>query len=178
VTVTLDLQVQALGEGIDDRDAHSVQATGDLVAVSVAELAAGVQGGEHHLRGRPFLLGVHVDGDPAPVVCDGAAVVGVQDHADAVAMARERLVDRVVDHLVDEVVKPTRASRADVHPGALANRLQPLEDGDVLGAVGGSLGFLPLAGALRLLRQLVPSRSHRKPRSAAHVPQGSGRNAN
>ena len=55
-------------------------------------------------------------------------------------MAGERLVDGVVDHLVDEVVEAARAGRADVHAGSLADRLEALEDGDVLGAVG--LGWL------------------------------------
>jgi hypothetical protein len=50
-------------------------------------------------------------------------------------LARERLVDRVVHHLVDQVVKAALPRRADVHPRALANRLEALEDGDVLGPV-------------------------------------------
>ena len=54
---------------------------------------------------------------------------------DRVAVAGERLVDRVVDDLVDEVVQAAHAGRADVHAGALADRLEALEDGDVLGVV-------------------------------------------
>src|SRR6188472_2889680 len=52
-----------------------------------------------------------------------------------VAVAGQRLVDRVVDDLVDEVVQAAYAGRADVHPRALAHRLEALEDGDVLGVV-------------------------------------------
>ena len=51
------------------------------------------------------------------------------------AVAGQRLVDRVVDDLVDEVVQPADAGRADVHAGPLADRLEALEDGDVLGVV-------------------------------------------
>src|ERR1035441_7720713 len=47
----------------------------------------------------------------------------------------ERLVDGVVHHLVDEVVEAHDPGRADVHAGALANRLEALEDSDVLGVV-------------------------------------------
>ena len=96
-----------------------------------------------------------VDRDAAAVVDDGAAVVGVQDDADAVAVAGDRLVDRVVDDLVDEVVETARAGRADVHAGALANRLEPLEDGDVLGAVGAarSAAFFARAAGLLVLSQ-------------------------
>jgi hypothetical protein len=96
-----------------------------------------VEDGEHDLgRGPPLFLH-DPDRDPAAVVLDRAGVVRVQGDANAVAVAGERLVDRVVDHLVDEVVKPARAGRADVHAGTFANRFQPLEDGDVGGAVGG-----------------------------------------
>ena len=48
-----------------------------------------------------------------------------------------RLVDRVVDQLEDHVVQ-TRGvvGVADVHAGALAHRLEALEDLDVFGGVG------------------------------------------
>ena len=151
VAVAADLQVQPLGERVDDRDADAVQAAGDLVAAAVAELAAGVQGGQHHLGGGALLLLVLVDRDPAAVVGDRAAVVRMQDDLDRVAVAGDRLVDRVVDHLVDEVVKPAGPGRADVHARALAYRLQPLEDGDVLGAVGVAALTAALRSRLRLL---------------------------
>ena len=52
-----------------------------------------------------LVLGVRVDGDAAPVVGDAAAAVGEQRDVDAGAVARHRLVDGVVDDLVDEVVQ-------------------------------------------------------------------------
>ena len=52
VAVAADLHVELLGEGVDDRHADAVQAAGDLVAAALAELAAGVQDGEHDLDGR------------------------------------------------------------------------------------------------------------------------------
>src|SRR6202008_138176 len=39
--------------------------------------------------------------------------------------------------LVHEVVQTQRTGRADVHAGSLADRFEPLEDGDVLGVVAG-----------------------------------------
>ena len=54
---------------------------------------------------------------------------------DVVATARESLVDRVVDHLEDEVVEASRAGRADVHAGPQPDRLEALENGDVLGCI-------------------------------------------
>ena len=57
---------------------------------------------------------------------------------DLLGVAGDRLVHGVVHDLVDEVVQAAGAGGADVHAGALADRLEPLEDGDVLGAVAGA----------------------------------------
>ena len=55
---------------------------------------------------------------------------------DEVVSSGERLVDGVVDHLVDEVMQAARARRPDVHPGPQTDRLEALEDGDVFCGVG------------------------------------------
>ena len=55
----------------------------------------------------------------------------VQRNRDFRAVARQRLVDGVVDHLVDHVVQARAVvGVADIHAGALADRFQPLEDLD------------------------------------------------
>ncbi len=66
--------VEPGGQRVDDRGADAVQATGDLVAAA-AELAAGVQLGEHELDGADALGRVHVGGDAAPVVLDADRAV-------------------------------------------------------------------------------------------------------
>jgi hypothetical protein len=106
-----------------------------------------VEHGEHDLRGRPLLLLVHVDGDAAAVVGDRDAVVRVDRDLDVVALTGQGLVDGVVHDLVDEVVKAAGPGGSDVHAGALADGLEALEHGDVLGSVGG-------AGLGGLLRQI------------------------
>ena len=114
-----------------------MQASGDLVAAALAELAAGVQHGEDDFD-RRFALLLHVrDGDAATVVGDGDGVVGVDRDGHLAAEAGQGLVDGVVHDLVDEVVQTHDTGRADVHPGALADGLQALEDGDVLRVVAG-----------------------------------------
>ena len=120
---------------VDDRGADTVQATGHLVATA-AELAAGVQLGEHELDGADALGRVHVGGDAAPVVLDPDRAVLHQGDVDGVGVAGEGLVDRVVDDLPHQVVQAALAGGADVHAGALADRLEPLEDGDRAGVVG------------------------------------------
>ena len=77
VAVAADLDVQLLGQRVDDRHADAVQAAGDLVAAAVAELAAGVQDREHDLDGGQALLLHDRHGDAAAVVGDGDRVVRV-----------------------------------------------------------------------------------------------------
>ncbi len=125
-------------QGVDDRGADAVQATGDLVAAA-AELAAGVQLGEHELDGADALGRVHVGGDAAPVVLDPDRAVLHERDVDGVGVPGERLVDRVVDDLPHEVVQAALAGGADVHAGPLAHRLEALEDGDGGGVVGRAL---------------------------------------
>ena len=68
---------------------------------------------------------------PAPRVADGDELSGWIVIVDEVVAARHRLVDGVVDELVDEVVETARAGRADVHSRAQPDRLEPLQNGDV-----------------------------------------------
>ena len=135
VAVAVDLEVKPLGERVDDGDADAVQSARDLVAPAFAELAAGVKDGEHDLGRGALLLRMLVDRDAATVVDDGDAVVGMQRQRDRVAVARERLVDGVVDHLVDEMVQASGAGRADVHARALAHRIETTQDGDLVRGV-------------------------------------------
>jgi hypothetical protein len=133
--VALDLDGQPLGEGVHHGDTDAVEPAGDLVGF-VVELPAGVEDRHDDLHGRPVVLGVGVHGDPSAVVGDGHGVVLVDGHADRVAVASQRLVDRVVDDLVDQVVEPPGVRRPDVHGGPLPDCLEALQHLDLLGAVG------------------------------------------
>jgi hypothetical protein len=148
----------------------TTEAAGHLVAAAVAELAAGVEHREDDLERRLVLL-LHLrDRDATAIVDDGDRRVGMDRDHDVVAMARECLVDRVVDHFPHEVVQAAGAGGSDVHAGPLADRLQTLQDGDVLSVVTGGRGGLP---SLVALRQMVPL-SHTKPRRHDAVAAGRG----
>src|SRR5690606_13534445 len=124
--VPVDLDVEPGGEGVDDRGADAVQAAGRGVGAA-AELAAGVQLGVDELDARQAASGLDVDRDAAAVVADLDGAVGVQLHLDAPAVARERLVDRVVHDLPEAVHETTAVGGADVHSRALADGLEALQ---------------------------------------------------
>ena len=134
LAVAAHLDLEPFAQRVDARHADAVQAAGNLVAV-VVELAAGVQHGQHDLDGRLLLRRVHVHGNAAAVVVDRHRPVGVDDHLDVLAVAGQRLVDGVVDDLVDAVMQAAHAGVADVHRGALADRVHAVEDRDRFGVV-------------------------------------------
>jgi hypothetical protein len=83
---------------------------------------------------------VRVDRDAAAVVADGDRIVFMQLDLDAVGVARHRLVHRVVEHLGHQVVQRALVGAADIHAGAFADGLQPLQHLDGGGIVDGRFG--------------------------------------
>ena len=133
-------QAQPLRQAVDAAHTHAVQAARDLVAVLV-ELATGVQFGQRDFGRRTLglvlVVHLHAGRNAAAVVGHRDRVVGVDGDHDVIAVASERLADRVVDHLEHEVVQTGAVGGvADVHAGALAHRFQAFEDLDRAFAVG------------------------------------------
>ena len=110
-----------------------MQAAGEAV-VLVGELGAGVQPGQDDLHAGDAFLGVLVDRHPAAVVDNRERSVVVQRHRDLAAVAGDRLVRRVVDHLLGHMIRPLGRG---VHAGPLADRLETGEDFDCRGVVVG-----------------------------------------
>ncbi len=75
-------------------------------------------------------------------------------------MAGQRLVDRVVDDLVDHVMQARAVvGIADIHARPLADRVQALENLDGIGAVVVGLGAEGGVG-----HEVVPERASQRPR--------------
>src|SRR5688572_25282340 len=100
---------------------------------------------------------MHVGRNTAPVIDNGDGVVDVDGDADLVAVSGERLVDRVVDDFVHEVMQPRRARRPDVHGGTLPDGFEAFENLDLVGAVvfGGAAVAVRTGSDLIARRALV-----------------------
>ena len=128
-------EIKPVGKRVDHRDADAVQAAGHLIGVLI-EFSAGVQLGHDHFRRRHAFLGVDVDRNAATVVGDADATVAIERYLDEIAIAGQRFVDGVVDHLVDHVVQARAiVGIADVHAGPLPDGVQSAQHLDLFGAV-------------------------------------------
>ena len=94
-----------------------------------------MQDGQHNLKRWLFFDGMLIDGDASTVVAHSDPAVGEQRHTDVRGVTGHSFIDRVVDHLVHQVVETALAGGPDVHTGALPNSVKPLKDGDVTGVV-------------------------------------------
>ena len=98
---------------------------------AAAEFSASVEDGKDYLQGGPAGLGLNIYRDAPAVVSDGNGIARIDGHCDIRAVARQSLVNGVVHNLVDQVVQARLAGRADIHTGALADRLQTLQHLDL-----------------------------------------------
>ena len=136
VAIPIDFEKETGGEGIHHRHSDSMEATGDLVAAPLTELAPGMENCQHHFGGRAPLVFRHRSGWYAPaIITDPDASVGQQRDDDTGAVAGHGLVDRVVHDLPHQVVETGRTGGPDVHPRSLPDRIEALQNSNVLGAV-------------------------------------------
>ena len=134
LTVPSDLHIQVFREGIHHTDPHTMEASGYLVAVLV-ELAACVEDGHHDLKGGLAMLRVNVHRDPPAIVPDRDTVVLVDRDDDPVAVSGHGLVDAVVYHFVDEMMKAPFVGAPDVHTGSFPYCLEPFQNLDFVRTV-------------------------------------------
>ena len=136
LVLTVNGDLHPFTQGIDHRNADAMQATGNLVTAG-AELAAGVQHGEHGLKSALAGAGVHIGGDAASVIGHAAGPIGPEADINGVAVPGQGFIHRVIHHLVNEMVQTAGPCTADVHARAFPHRFKTLQNLDLLGAVGG-----------------------------------------
>ena len=85
-----------------------------------------MQRGQDHLRRRDAFLSVDVHRNPATVVLHRDRLTRVNDDVNLVAVSGQRLINAVVDELLDHMMETGAILRiADVHPWSLADRVEP-----------------------------------------------------
>ena len=134
--VAPDAQGQRRRQRVDDGDADAMQSAGNLVGILV-EFPARMQLGHDDLGRRNALLVVDPGRDAAPVVGDRARAVGIQRDGHDFGVAGERLVDRVVDDLIDHVMQSRPViGVADIHARPFAHGIEAAQDLDRIRAIG------------------------------------------
>ena len=106
-----------------------MQAAGETVgtALPLVKLAASVQAGKNQFDHRGVFFSMKAKRNATPVVFYAHSAIGVQDHANFLAMPSQRFVSGVVQHLLDHVQGVVGAG---IHARALLDGLQPLEHAD------------------------------------------------
>ena len=130
VLAARDLDLQPLGQSVDDGNADAVQAAGGLIGPGI-EFAAGMERRHDHFQ-RGFLgeFRVRIDRNAAPVVGHGQEAVLVHRDVDAGGVAGHRLVHGIVEHFGEEMMQGGLVRAADIHARAPAHRLQSLQNLD------------------------------------------------
>ena len=115
---------------------------------------------------------MHVGRDAAAIVGHRAGTVGIQRDGHMGGVARQRLVDGIVDHLVDHVMQTGPVIRvADIHARPFANRIQALQNLDgigtifrivALGRIAHVVMIFPGVGGRCVLRARITQRLWRK----------------
>ena len=117
---------EVAGERVHHARAHAVQAAGNLITLAI-EFPARVQHREADLHRGAAHLGMDAHGKAAAIVLHGDGAILVQGDFDVRAIARQRLVHRVIHDFINQMVQAAFVRRADIHAGAVAHSLQPFE---------------------------------------------------
>ena len=117
-----DKDVEFLRERVNHAASHAVETAGDGISTT-AKLSTGVKGGENNLNGGHFLDRVLVNRNATTVIGHADSTVWQDDHINQIAVAGKRLIHRVIDDLIDQVVETPGAGRPDIHTRPLAHCL-------------------------------------------------------
>ena len=134
ILAVADSDLEPFGQRVDDRCTDAVQTAGHLISAA-AELTAGMQYGKDDRDRGQTHLGIDADRDTAAVILNADDVAGQDRNIDLIAIACQRLVDRVVDDLIDQMMQTAFTGGAYVHTGAFTDSFESLEYLDLVRAV-------------------------------------------
>ena len=122
LTVAVYLYVHLGRQRIHAAHTYTVQTTRHFITVLV-ELTTGVQHGHYHLQRTLVLLRMHIYRNTTTVILYGNRVVLIDVHGYLITESRQCLINRVVDHLVNQMVQTLQRDISDIHRRALTHRL-------------------------------------------------------
>jgi len=86
-----------------------------------------MQHGQHDLQGRAAFLLVHARGNAAPVIPYTYGVVGKNSDFYILTETGKSLIDRIVHHLVHQMMQASRTYVSDIHRRTFTDCLQSLQ---------------------------------------------------
>jgi len=78
---------------------------------------------------------VNINRDAAPIIFDRHAAVSVNGNRDAVAVACQRFVDRVIDYFINQVVQRLEVRSTDIHAGTATDGFQAFQYLDIFRSI-------------------------------------------
>ena len=90
---------------------------------------------KYHLKGRTILLFVHTCRDASSVILYSDGIIFIYAYFDSVAVAGERLVDTVVDHLIYEMMETSFSNVSNIHRRSFSYRLKSFKYLNTIGGV-------------------------------------------
>ena len=129
------LDLELFGQCVDDRDADAVQTARGLIHLAV-ELSARVKRGHDDFEGRlTRKLRVRLNWNAAAIVGDPQVAGVFELHLDEAGVPCHCFVHGVVDDFGKQMMQRLLVGAADIHAGALTDRLKTLEDFNMCGRV-------------------------------------------
>ena len=126
LAVTAVFNLKPLRESVNNRRADTVKTAGNLITLA-AKLSARVKNGIYDLKCRKTELFVHTRWYSASVIHNRYTVILININLYTAAITGKCLVDRVINNLVNEVVKTAKRGRTYIHSGSFSNSLKSLK---------------------------------------------------
>ena len=134
LSILANLHFQPIGQSINHGGANAVQTTGHFISPT-AKLATGMKNCKYHLNGGNARLVIDTHGNPSAIVYDCDRIILVDSHINGVTKARQSLIHRIVNYLIDQVVQTSAGGSTDIHTGSLPDSLETFQYLDLVGSI-------------------------------------------